>query len=51
MSKPLNGCKGCDRKEVENRCVGVALLDEIRPLRVDCWRPVGVVLVWDEREV
>ena len=51
--KPKEGCGGCGRREYgESSKSGCeTLLDELRSLRLDYWRPSGVVFVWCETEV
>jgi len=54
MNKPREGCSGCGRQRdglkfaFSTGCE--TLLDELRPLGMDCWRPAGVVFVYDEKK-
>ena len=57
--KPKEGCGGCSRRcyremvmEESRSLTGCeTLLDELRPLGIDCWRPSCVIFVYDEKEV
>ena len=48
--KPKEGCAGCGRMDRRAWVGCETILDELRPLGLDCWRPHGVVFIWDERE-
>ena len=52
-------CEGCgcfgepEMGEYKEDCVfgmrnAVELIKELKAFKVDCWRPVGTVLIWDE---